>query len=141
MTFPAEPVPDNALTAPHHFLWSLYLALLATAVVWDDWAHREPFLTTLFIVLALFAWFQVWRWYPAAGATLVLVSLAAAILSVLLAISGVELVFNGWAAYPLKWRVFVLLMLLVSLDDAVSHAFGVWTPLDAIWNRYLVPHL
>jgi len=28
--------------------------------------------------------------------------------------------------------------LLFALDDYLSHAFGVWTPLDALWNGWLV---
>lgn len=141
MSFPAESVPDDALLAPHHALWALYLVLLATAVVWDDYAHKEPLLTTALVLLALFAWAHVWKWYPALGAGLFLASLVTATLSVLLAILDGTTLFTGWAAYPLKWRIFVLAMLLVAMDDAVSHALGWPTPGDWVWERFLVPHL
>ncbi|CQH55248.1 uncharacterized protein HHUB_2206 [Halobacterium hubeiense] len=46
-----------------------------------------------------------------------------------------------WAVYPWYWRGVALVGGLVALDDAVSHAFGIWTPLDAGWGQvwHLVP--
>jgi hypothetical protein len=43
-----------------------------------------------------------------------------------------------WPVYPTVGAVFTLGGLLVALDDAVSHTFGVWTPLDALWRHGLL---
>lgn len=42
-----------------------------------------------------------------------------------------------WRLYPRAGATLTLLGVLVAADDAVSHAFGVWTPLDALWRVYL----
>lgn len=42
-----------------------------------------------------------------------------------------------WPAYPTVGATMAVAGLLVALDDVVSHAFGVWTPLDALWNSGL----
>ena len=34
-------------------------------------------------------------------------------------------------------RAAVVVACLIALDDAVEHAFGVWTPLDALWGSGL----
>lgn len=46
-----------------------------------------------------------------------------------------------WPTYPATGAVSVLIGLLIALDDAVSHAFGVWTPLDWVWNRFIRRHV
>ena len=79
MTFPVESVPDGDPTGPHH----LYIGLL----------------------MAGFAFWAVWQYYPVVGA------------------SG------------------TLLGLLVALDDAISHAFGVPTPLDLLWAHWIHPYM
>lgn len=43
-----------------------------------------------------------------------------------------------WRLYPRTGAALTLLGLLIAADDAVSHAFGIWTPLDALWHAYLV---
>jgi hypothetical protein len=45
--------------------------------------------------------------------------------------------WSVWPAYPAVGAVGTLLGLLVALDDAVEHAFGIPTPLDQLWNRWL----
>lgn len=42
-----------------------------------------------------------------------------------------------WPFYAETGAVMVLVGLLVALDDALSHAFGIWTPLDWVWRRWL----
>jgi hypothetical protein len=44
-----------------------------------------------------------------------------------------------WDLYPVTGASLVLLGLLVAADDAVSHAFGVRTPLDLLWRRVIRP--
>lgn len=56
---------------------------------------------------------------------------------------GVALsVFSFWSLwqaghYPALGAVGTLLGLLIALDDAVEHAFGIPTPLDQLWNQWL----
>lgn len=42
-----------------------------------------------------------------------------------------------WKHYPVAGATGTLLGVLIALDDALSHAFGVWTPLDWFWKAYL----
>lgn len=46
-----------------------------------------------------------------------------------------------WRYYPRAGALMTGLGLLVALDDAVEHIFGVPTPLDAVWKRVLYPAL
>jgi len=46
-----------------------------------------------------------------------------------------------WPHYPQMGATGTLLGLLIALDDAVSHAFGVPTPLDWTWAHYVYPHM
>lgn len=129
--FPAESVPDGALAAPHHYLWGLYVAVLAVLVVWDDYRHREPVATLAGIGVALFGWLHVWNWYPVLGATLALGGSLAALLVVVLG--------DEWTRYPSRWRWTAAGGLVVALDDLASHALGWWTPLDWLWVELVAP--
>ncbi|WP_267643839.1 hypothetical protein [Haloarchaeobius amylolyticus] len=126
MPFPAEPVPDGALFAPHHFLYPLYLVLLCSARKWDLYPRDEPLLVTGSALLGLFGWVHLWRYYPVAGAT-----------TCLLAVCGVLVGAAVTTRYGRRYRATVGVLALASLDDAVSHAFGVWTPLDWLWGLAL----
>lgn len=42
-----------------------------------------------------------------------------------------------WRWYPVAGATGTILGVLIALDDALSHAFGVWTPLDWFWKAYL----
>jgi hypothetical protein len=46
-----------------------------------------------------------------------------------------------WDLYPVTGAGLVLVGLVVALDDALSHAFGIPTPLDEFWARVLYPAL
>jgi len=39
-----------------------------------------------------------------------------------------------WDLYPVTGAGLTVLGTLILLDDVVSHAFGVWTPLDWLWR-------
>ncbi|WP_353634592.1 hypothetical protein ABSL23_02235 [Halobacterium sp. NMX12-1] len=134
MTFPAEAIPDGAVLAVHHLITGLLTVLLAVWVVADNYAHREPLLAMVGAVFALVGFLLVWKWYPMTGAAMTLAG-------VVLVLLGVSLPGGMWSGYPLTWRVVALAGGLVALDDAVSHAFGIWTPLDAGWGQvyHLVP--
>jgi len=41
-----------------------------------------------------------------------------------------------WPRYPRIGATMTLLGLAIATDDAVSHAFGVWTPLDWGWAQF-----
>ena len=127
MSWPAEAVPDGAAFAPHHLTWGALIALLVVFVVADDYARREPLFALVGLTLALFGFLFVWPYYPVTGAALTLAGVTCAL-------GGVLWPGGIWAAYPLRWRLVAVLGVLVALDDAVSHTFGVWTPLDGIWG-------
>jgi hypothetical protein len=134
VTFPAESVPDGAVFGPHHLFVGILVLLFAVFVVADDYRQREPLVAIVGAVLALFAFATVWPFYSGTGAVLTLVGL-------LLALLGVVWPGGMWAAYPLRWRLVAFAGVLIAADDAVSHAFGVWTPLDAGWGQvyHLLP--
>lgn len=137
--YPHEPIPDGAVMAPHHYTYGLLLAALLVGVVWDNYPDREPLLAVLGAGTGLFGFLFVWPWYPAAGASLTLAGPVITIAAVLLGWSGTA-VGGVWDDYPIRYRVGVVLFSLVALDDAAEHAFGVWTPLDALWNGGLYEH-
>lgn len=112
--------------APHH-LYGVLLAALACWVVADDYPHREPVACLLGSVGAAAAFLLVWPLYPVVGAVLVLAGL--------LAVLAAPVV--GWGCYPVRWRAVAVVGGLVGLDDWVSHALGVPTPLDWVWHAYI----
>ncbi|WP_158057202.1 hypothetical protein [Halorussus halophilus] len=123
MPFPAESIPDGALFAPHHFLYGLYLVLFRCARKWDNYPRTEPLVVAGSALFALFGWAHLWRYYPVAGATVCVVGTLGTVVGGLVT-----------TKYGRRWQLFVVWSALVALDDAISHAFGVWTPLDWLWN-------
>lgn len=121
--FPAETIPDGALFGPHHFLYPLYAMLFVAARKWDIHPRKEPVLVVASALLALFAWAHLWKYYPVAGATLALVGVCGTIVGGLVT-----------RRYGRRFQLGVVVLGVAALDDAVSHAFGVWTPLDHVWG-------
>lgn len=136
MGFPYDTIPDGAVGAPHHYTYGLLIALLAVMVVWNDYRDREPLIATVGIGAGLFGFLSVWPYYPPAGAILALAGPIVAITAVVAGSLGLA-VGDVWDDYPRRERVAVVFFCLVALDDAVEHAFGVWTPLDALWGSGL----
>jgi len=134
--FPNEAVPDGAVFAPHHYTYGLLLVGLLVAVVWDNYDDREPLLAAVGAGAGLFGFLFVWQYYPAAGAILSLAGPIICLAAVLLGWTGTA-VGGVWDDYPIRYRLGVIGFALVALDDAVEHAFGVWTPLDAAWGAGL----
>ena len=134
--FPHEAVPDGAVFAPHHYTYALGLVLLVVGIVWDNYRDREPLFAVLGAGVGLFGFLFVWQYYPAAGAILALAGPVVTIGAVLLGSTGTA-VGGVWDDYPPRYRVATVLFSLVALDDAVEHGFGVPTPLDVLWVRYL----
>lgn len=46
-----------------------------------------------------------------------------------------------WPTYPVTGSLSVLVGLLIAADDAISHALGVWTPIDWVWRRFIRPRI
>lgn len=145
MTFPAEIVPDGSVAWPHHYALGLYVAGLVALLVLNDARTTDPLGVLLGVAVGLFAWYHLWgTGYPVAGA---LGALAGLLLAAVFVVVSIPLPFTGarlggfWSRYGTGPTVFVVLGLAVALDDWVSHALGVWTPLDWIWNVYIYPRL
>lgn len=136
MSFPVEAVPDGAVYAPHHYIYGIALALVMVFVVWDNFSDREPLLTALALGVGLFGFLFVWKWYPVAGASMSLAGPVFAILFVLMGWFGLS-VGDVWNEYPVRYRALTIIFAVLALDDAVEHAFDIWTPFDWIWNEFL----
>lgn len=144
--FPAEMVPDGALFAPHHYLLGTFVALFVFALLWDNYRNDEPTTTVGLTIVSLFGWAFTWKYYPTLGASMAIVGTFGATF-VLLWDGFIAPRFrfpspfgDRWEDYPLKWRVVGLVGSLIAVDDLLSHAFGLWTPLDAVWP-YIVPYI
>ncbi|AGM11613.1 hypothetical protein HCTV5_2 [Halovirus HCTV-5] len=117
--FPNEDEPDGNRLVPHHYLQGAW-AVVLLAVMYDATWILPP------IAVSLFGWYHAWFHYPRTGAGLTLTGLAGALCASLLTLSfgsGLQVAFVlsvAWAA-----------------DDALEHAFGIWTPLDWLWNQHL----
>lgn len=140
MTFPAEAIPDGALLAPHHFIYGCWAALLTLSVLWNDLKRREPIVVAVLICVALFGWYHIWQWYPVTGAVLTFVAPLVAITWILTGYFFLD-EMTVWNEYPPIFSIMVIFWLLVALDDVVSHAFGVPTPLDFIWIEFIAEHI
>ena len=132
MTFPHETVPDGAVFGPHHLYVGVLVLLFAVFIVADDYARREPLVATAGALTALFAFATVWPYYHGTGAALALAGCT-------LALVGVCWPGGIWAAYPLRWRLVAFVGVVVAFDDVIEHAFGVWTPLDAVFRGVIYP--
>lgn len=130
MLFPHDAIPDGNIMIPHHFTYFALLAFILTMVVWDDYRDKEPIGTVSGIILSFYAWFLLWNGYNAAlGAILTLTGLTIAL--------GCAIGRKVWKEdYSQPIRYSVILLLLAASDDVLEHAFGIWTPLDWIWNHY-----
>jgi hypothetical protein len=121
MIFPHDAVPDGHIGAPHHLYVGILIAVLGFASAWDD-QQRDPLLAAGGIGMTLFAFALVWPFYAALGALLTLFGL---IVTAVGALTAREL-------FAKKHAMLVSAGILIAADDAVEHAFGVWTPLDAL---------
>ncbi|MFC7204716.1 hypothetical protein ACFQJC_14445 [Haloferax namakaokahaiae] len=131
MRFPVEHVPDGHIFAPHHLYIGVLLAAVALAAVWDNNRRAEPVGGAVAVGVSTFGFALTWRYYPVTGATLALGGLLGAL-------SAFPLERDVWADARTRYAVLFILGVLVALDDVVSHSFGVWTPLDALWKAHLI---
>ncbi|WP_137286879.1 hypothetical protein [Halorussus salinisoli] len=131
--FPAELEPDGAVFGPHHFYLGVLLILLVCWIVRDPDSKTAPWGVAGLTLLSVFAFALTWPYYPVVGALGVLVLLGAA--------TAVSMVRPFWWRYGLLARSVLFVGLFVAWDDALSHALGWRTPLDALWVRYLYPYV
>lgn len=128
MTFPAEQVPGGDVWFVHHFVYASWAALFVCWLVTED--DQKPWGVVGGLLVALFSWYHIWPSYSVTGAGGVLAGLAGASLAVVLR--------RPWRTeYAPNLRAACLLCLLIAWDDTIEHAFGVWMPLDWVWNAYL----
>lgn len=135
VNFPVEAEPDGAVFGPHHFYLGVLLVLLVCWMVYDvdaD-ANGKPWVVAGSALLSTFAFALTWPYYPVVGAFGVLVVLGAAV--------AVAVVRPFWWRVGLGARTALLVGLFVALDDALSHALGWRTPLDAVWVEHLHPYV
>jgi len=123
-----ETVPDGHTLAPHHYTWGGLLTFWAATYAWDEFTDRKPLIVSLGVAVGLFSFITIWRFYPLPGA----VGTLAGILIVTVGLAR----FRQYASRPAF--VAATLGVLVMLDDWLSHALGVWTPLDWLFEAYLL---
>lgn len=117
--FPNEDEPDGNRLVPHHYLQGAWaLALLA-------FAHHATWVLVP-LAVSLFGWYHTWFHYPRLGASLTLTGLAGALCASLLT-----------ATFDTQATLLALLFVAWAADDAVEHAWGIWTPLDWLWNEHI----
>lgn len=156
-SFPYEAVPDGVVFAAHHFHYALIAGFLVALWIADDYPKREPKAVLAGILFSEFAFCFVWPFYPVTGASLSILFLAVATVSVTHGVAylaverlarrfpRLERLVDGWtrpywALFP--WQaVVVFICLLFAWDDLLNHAFGIPTPLDSIWNVYIYEHV
>ena len=128
-TLPVEQIPDASAIAPHHYIIGGFLALIIVFLVQDNYRHKEPYLVLIGVMGGLFGFLFVWEWYPFTGALLSLLGII---------IASVGLFRDLWDQYPKQTQYIAALGLLIMLDDAISHIFGISTPLDALWVNHII---
>ncbi|UPV99791.1 hypothetical protein M0R88_14880 [Halorussus gelatinilyticus] len=130
--FPAEAEPDGAVFGPHHFYLGVLLILLVCWIFHDADDETGPWGIAGLTFLSVFWFALTWPYYPEVGAAGVLASLGVATFAAMR---------PRWWRYGVVPQTALLLGLFVAWDDALSHAFGWWTPLDSLWARYLHPYV
>lgn len=121
-----ESVPDGSLWIPHHYIYPLYTIVILLAWKWDDFPKKEPLIAAVGLATALTGWFHFWTYLPWLGVTLCGIGLG-------------FIVYGAYRAdqYSRRWRIAVASLALFAADDWLSHGFGVWTPLDWLFNEYI----
>lgn len=120
--WPHEQEPDGQVGAPHHYYQGM--ALVAAVAV-----AESSFWLTFGVVVGYIGFCCTWReeLYPTTGAA---VSLAGVLVALWVAPTLASLPAVGVAVGA-----------LVALDDWVTHATGVWAPLEYVWRDIIYPRL
>jgi hypothetical protein len=128
MMIPVESVPDGATLAPHHYTWGAVLALWAATYAWDRFTNREPAILTLGIATGLFSFVMIWRYYATVGSIGALAGTAIATIGLIR--------FRRYASKPTFWVA--AFGVYAMWDDVLEHTFGIWTPLDWLFEAYIL---
>jgi hypothetical protein len=150
-SFPYDTVPDGNVFYSHHFVYFAAFALFIGILLIDDEDDHDPWMLLGGLCLSFFAWHYLWpTGKPVFGALLTILGLAIAIGGVLCRPAWSP--FMAKHAYRLtrgdripdydyrdtvygQWtRALLLVTLVGAADDVLEHAFGIWTPLDFVWN-------
>lgn len=127
--FPVDLIPDGHPFAPHHLYWASFGALLVLLTMWDN-RRADPWVAAGALVTVLFAFGSIWPFYHDFGAAVTLAGLTMAL--------GAPLRRSYWSGVGRRRTALYILFVLAALDDAVEHALGVWTPLDWLFNQYVI---
>lgn len=130
MDFPHHTIPDGTILAPHHFYYGVAIAAVVVFTVWDD-QNADPWVVLAGLAASSVGFVFGWPQYAVFGALLTLSGLA---------VSTFALFRPFWW---LHWKraLLVYFGLLVAWDDVIEHAFGVPTPLDTVWVKYIAEHM
>lgn len=119
---PYEAEPDGQVGAPHHYYQGLGLVFCVAVA-------ESSFWLTVAVVTGFIGFFFCWRveLYPTTGAALSLagVLLASIVHPLSLSLHSLAVAVGG----------------LVALDDWITHATGVWAPLEHVWRDIIYPRL
>jgi hypothetical protein len=126
-----ESAPDGHTLAPHHYTWGALLAFWAATYAWDRFSDREPVVVTLGLAVGLFSFITIWRFYPVAG------SIGAGFGTTIATVGLLR--FRRYATRPAFALAAVGVLAMV--DDWTSHTFEVWTPLDWLFEAYILGFL
>lgn len=163
-SFPAESVPDGNVWFPHHFVIGVLGALFVVWLLTSD--EDKPWLAVGGLLVSVYGWYHVWPSLPITGASLVIVGLMAATVALGTQLwqnhdwtmdderpdgpagkgtapDGGRIVQSGMPASDTnqRLRLLAIVFLLIAWDDVFSHAFGVHTLLDRVWDVLLSPIL
>lgn len=130
MMFPAESVPDATALAAHHYLQGTVMVWFAATYAWDKFTDREPWYLLSASVFGGFMFALLWEYHPVGGA--VLSGLAIPVIAIGLVRFRHYATRTPYMLAVVGW--------LFMIDDWVSHALGVWTPLDQAFV-YIAPYL
>ncbi|WP_135806198.1 hypothetical protein [Halorussus marinus] len=123
-----ETVPDGHTLAPHHYTWGALLAFWAATYAWDAMTDREPVVVTLGLAVGLFSFVSIWRFYSVAGSI-------GSLLGIVITTAGL-LRFRQYATRVAFAAAVIGVLAMV--DDWTSHTLEIWTPLDWLFEAYIL---
>ncbi|WP_459809674.1 hypothetical protein [Halopiger thermotolerans] len=103
------------------------MTLWTVTYAWDRFTDREPLIISLGLSVGLFSFIMLWQFYAAAGAV-------GTVVGTLIATAGL-IRFRHYATRPAFWVA--AFGVYAMWDDWASHALGVPTPLDWLFEAYV----
>lgn len=129
----AESVPDGSIWYPHHFVIGAWGLMFVSWLLTLD--GDRPIVTVGGLLVAMYGWYHIWPSLPLTGSLVVLTGLL---------ITTFALTRKFWytqADHRKRVERAAAVFLIIAWDDTISHAFGVYTPLDHVWAVLLHPTL